>query len=914
MKTMNKDLKKSALFNKTALSIAVALIAVGGHVPIADAELTLDHNNVLYYYAGVTPLGDYDLINVTTTGTGATSPLGGFGVYLQTNGMNAPSLKDITIKTSGSAADAIRGNSEAVFFKARNLTIETTGSSADGINAASDFNNNYDSLVYVSESANIAVKDGVAVRANNFQNAGANSIIVLAGKNVLKVTGTGTAANVADSKGYAVYAGNRDRDTNGMGIVDILQGKSHNTKGNAYVFIGDDSEISTTTKAGHAVYANKGGLIQLGDGVDISTTGTNAFAIYASTEQQGTYTDNIRPGTVYLAGGAKLRVADSADVIQANGVDSIIASQALAVPEIADTYLRTDRLNIDRTALTDSEGVFDIEGNINAINGGTVALNMADTSLFVGSSSVDATSKVNLNMKGGDSLWTMTKDSTLTNLTLDQATLRYSPDGVSRDDQTTFKTLTVMGNYIGTNALLVLNTVLEGDSSFTDKLIVQGDTSGNTNVGINNIGGMGELTVDGIKIVEVAGNSDGTFTKAGRIVAGAYDYDVVKKASDWYLTSELTPVDPPEEPDPDPVDPPEPPTPPDPVDPVDPPEPPEPPTPPTPPAPEPTPVEHQYRPEFGSYLANNYAANTMFITRLHDRLGETQYTDVLTGEEKVTSMWMRNEGGHTRFDDASGQLKTTANRYVLQIGGDLAQWSSDGLDRWHLGAMAGYANQKSKTRNSQTGYASRGSVDGYSVGLYATWYANEADKTGTYLDSWVLYNWFDNTVRGDHLASESYKSDGITASVEGGYSFLFGESENATYWIQPKAQVIWMDVQADTHRENNGTVVKDKTDGNLMTRLGVRAYLKGHAEKDAGKGREFQPFVEANWIHNTNNQAVQMGSITDEISGTRNIGELKVGVEGQVTPRLQVWGNVAQQVGDNSYSDTSAMLGVKYTF
>lgn len=56
MKTMNKDLKKSALFNKTALSIAVALIAVGGHVPIADAELTLDHNNVLYYYAGATPL------------------------------------------------------------------------------------------------------------------------------------------------------------------------------------------------------------------------------------------------------------------------------------------------------------------------------------------------------------------------------------------------------------------------------------------------------------------------------------------------------------------------------------------------------------------------------------------------------------------------------------------------------------------------------------------------------------------------------------------------------------------------------------------------------------------------------------------------------------------------------------------
>lgn len=34
----------------------------------------------------------------------------------------------------------------------------------------------------------------------------------------------------------------------------------------------------------------------------------------------------------------------------------------------------------------------------------------------------------------------------------------------------------------------------------------------------------------------------------------------------------------------------------------------------------------------------------MFITRLHDRLGETQYTDALTGEQRVTSLWMRR--GH----------------------------------------------------------------------------------------------------------------------------------------------------------------------------------------------------------------------------------------------------------------------------
>ncbi|VDZ76970.1 putative autotransported protein [Salmonella bongori] len=116
--------------------------------------------------------------------------------------------------------------------------------------------------------------------------------------------------------------------------------------------------------------------------------------------------------------------------------------------------------------------------------------------------------------------------------------------------------------------------------------------------------------------------------KASRIVAGAYDYNVVQKGKNWYLTSyiEPDPVDPvipdpvdPVIPDPvipDPVDPVIPdPVIPDPVDPVI----PDPVVPdpviPDPEKPDAPPVtEHQFRPEAGSYLANNYAANTLFMT------------------------------------------------------------------------------------------------------------------------------------------------------------------------------------------------------------------------------------------------------------------------------------------------------------
>lgn len=124
-------------------------------------------------------------------------------------------------------------------------------------------------------------------------------------------------------------------------------------------------------------------------------------------------------------------------------------------------------------------------------------------------------------------------------------------------------------------------------------------------------------------------------------------------------------------------------------------------------------TEQQYRPEAGSYLANNFAANTLFMTRLHDRLGETQYTDMLTGGKKVTSLWMRNVGGHTRFKDGSGQLKTQSNSYVLQLGGD-----------WHSGvatvSIAGTSARWQATPTARTARSPVRPVTHHAVRLLVT--------------------------------------------------------------------------------------------------------------------------------------------------------------------------------------------------
>ncbi|MBJ8745080.1 autotransporter outer membrane beta-barrel domain-containing protein [Citrobacter farmeri] len=483
------------------------------------------------------------------------------------------------------------------------------------------------------------------------------------------------------------------------------------------------------------------------------------------------------------------------------------------------------------------------------------------------------------------SRWNMTADSLINSLS------NAGTIAISAPTSNDVKTLTVEGDYTGNDGLIAMNTALGGDDSPTDKLTVRGDSVGNTRVTVNNVGGTGAQTVNGIELVQVDGNSAGNFAlTTGTVEAGAYVYTLAKgtggAAKNWYLTSKWAGSVSPQEPKAPVVDP---------------------------------GAADALRPEAGSYISNIAAANTLFSTRLHDRLGEPQYTDALKGEGLAASMWMRHVGGHERSSAGDGQLKTRSNRYVLQLGGDIAQWSTDGTDRWHLGVMGGYANAHSNTRSDRAGYGSDGRISGYSAGLYGTWYQNDADKTGAYVDSWMLYNRFDSRVEADNREGDSYHSKGLTASLEAGYTLKAGEFNGSqgtlnSWYVQPQAQVTWMGVKDSAHTRKDGTRIETQGDGNIQTRLGVRTYLNSHHKMDDGKQREFQPFVEVNWIHNTETFGVKMGGTKVSRDEARNLGEIRTGVEGKVNNRLSVWGNVGVQMGDKGYSDTQGMLGIKYSW
>lgn len=484
-----------------------------------------------------------------------------------------------------------------------------------------------------------------------------------------------------------------------------------------------------------------------------------------------------------------------------------------------------------------------------------------------------------------DGVWNVTGNSMLDSLH-NAGTVHFTGDAPGI-------TLHIRGDYTGNNGLMVFRTVLGDDHSVTDHVTIEGATKGTTRVAVTNAGGSGARTLEGIELIHVGGESVGEFQQQGRIAAGAYDYNLMRgngeHAANWYLTSKAHALTP----EPSPM-----------------------------PGPDPTPIpdmNSSIRPEAGTYSSNLAAANTLFINRLHDRLGETQYINTLTNEKKVTSIWLRQAGGHNAWRDSTGQLKTRSNRYVMQIGGDIARWSGSGSDRWHLGMMAGYGHSSSNTRSSSTGYRSDGTVNGYSTGLYATWYASDDTHLGAYLDSWVQYGRFNNRVKGQDIQGESYKSKGITGSLESGYTHKVGEFTGSKgtlneWYIQPQAQAVWMGVKADDHREANGTLISGEGDGNVQTRLGVRTFLKSHSAIDNGKDREFQPFVEVNWIHNTRDFGTKMDGVSIRQSGARNLGEIKTGVEGQLNPALNVWGNIGVQMGNNGYNDTSAMAGIKYSF
>ncbi|MCM7587698.1 autotransporter outer membrane beta-barrel domain-containing protein [Enterobacter chuandaensis] len=426
-------------------------------------------------------------------------------------------------------------------------------------------------------------------------------------------------------------------------------------------------------------------------------------------------------------------------------------------------------------------------------------------------------------------------------------------------------TLTVTGNYTA-HSTLILNTVLGGDNSSTDKLIVQGDTSGNTDVYVNNKGGSGAQTVNGIRIIEVDGASNGNFILANRVVAGAYDYKLLQGTptvndGDWYLRV-------PQDNQPAPV-----------------------------------------RPEAGAYTAGQSAAMEMFTHSLHDRLGESLFVTGTGQQEQAPAAWVRIFGSRTD-NRSAGQIGQDIWSNGMQLGFDVAN-NLQAQNRWQIGVMAGYGKARTANKTDGESYVARSDVEGYSVGLYGTWFADaRPEGTGPYIDTWMQYGWYDNHIQGEGLPEEKYDSRTQAVSLEGGWAFNVYNTSRMSFFIQPQEQVIYTRYDADDVTEENGTRVKSQNDGGFSNRLGMRVY--GYSADN--KGRQWKPFIEANWLYNGYDDAVSMDGTRVESDTPRHRYEVKAGLEAKLANQWSIWGNVGTQQGGSDYHSIEGGLGVKYTW
>ncbi|MDZ5698345.1 autotransporter outer membrane beta-barrel domain-containing protein [Chelativorans sp. M5D2P16] len=337
-------------------------------------------------------------------------------------------------------------------------------------------------------------------------------------------------------------------------------------------------------------------------------------------------------------------------------------------------------------------------------------------------------------------------------------------------------TLDLREDYVGQEGTLRLSAVLSDDDSRTDRLRVNGDTSGRSYISVDNAGGEGALTKDGIKVVDVDGSSDGEFELLGNyrvgdrslIGMGAFSYGLYKdgistpKDGDWYLRS-------------------------------------------------------TYQPGAGLYQALPQLLQAMNgLPSLRQRVGNRYWSaagnimieqgdgpgiaeappspdlsDPASTLVDGQAVWGRIEGltGTFRPDRSTSRAKYEQSLWKAQVGLDGQLY--DTMGGVLIGSVTGHYAKGTADVSSPTG---DGKIDttGFGFGGALTWYGQQ----GFYLDSQAQVTWYDSdlesAVLGQTMAS-GVEGFGYALGIEAGQRFEF----DAHWALTPQAQLTYSSVDFD---------------------------------------------------------------------------------------------------------------------
>ncbi|GEM_PF-3667798 len=493
----------------------------------------------------------------------------------------------------------------------------------------------------------------------------------------------------------------------------------------------------------------------------------------------------------------------------------------------------------------------------------------------------------------------------------------------------------VLGDYAGQDLSRLWVDAYLADAATTASALLHigGDSTGSTQVSIDNAGGPGGLIARteaqswGHKVIQVDGTSGAEFVQSGRVVAGAYDYQLRRGGNgsadaanrNWYLSSSAVPAPTPE-PEPVPVPPapvPEPVPQPEPVPAPEPmPEPNPVPSPvPAEPVPVPTPVQPEpmpggsddvqmLRPEAAAYLASTIASRAMFNDDRPGRVTGDRYSPTRWRDKGHRDIWASVRGNEHRFN-ASGGAAVDGRWQTLQVG--TSQMLSD---QWSVGVKGGQGQYDVDSTSRTTGYRAKGRSTGVMLGAYADYRQSLEDATGLSLSFDSSGTRMRHRVQGDGLAQERFRSTDWSTSAEAGYGFALNASLDGKVVLRPHVGLEWSRSGPSALTEANGTELRFERSAPLRSRVGVDVMGDFHA----GKAMRFQPYLGAQLIQQSSKTSLQMDGNEVEVDGSDQVIQFRAGVQARLSTNVRAEFGVRRDSGNGGYRQTTAKAELSMSF
>ncbi|MEN5106060.1 autotransporter outer membrane beta-barrel domain-containing protein [Brucella anthropi] len=781
--------------------------------------------------------------STAVTLSGDVTASGDYGVYAR----NGSSATDLTVKqTAGSITGktGILAWNRGTGISLVNVVGKVSGGAGAGIQTIAANGSTID----IAASATVKATSGIAIRDGGVAgnpvasdtvggNVTVNSAGTVTGDAILGL-GNDTFNLAGGSYTGDIYGDDRDDPQSNDGIANHEGNDTFNWTGGKLAggFYGQDGSDTATVSA-----STYDGSQVLDGGDDTSVT-------------DGMIDTLTLKGVTAATNGGKIA---NWEVVKLDGANLSINDGAWHVGEPDEG---TTGVFLNNGSTLDGMASLDFDGN----------MTIASTSTFVGT---------------GDGAGVYSFSGDVTNA----GTITTVDDAVG-------DVVIVGGNYNGNGGQMLFDVVLGDDSSKTDMVVINGDTSGTTNVGVNNVGGAGAQSNEGIRIIEVNGASNGYFSLIGdytvggkqAVVAGAYAYQLYQGGTstptdgNWYLRSQLKPTEPE------------------------------------------TPLYQAGVPSYEAYPQALLGLNG--VPTLQQRVGNRFWAGngnkvVAQGADPVgtpyaapeeagvaiegNGVWGRIEGAHNSIEPRFSTSATDYDQNVFKL-----QAGIDGLltetDSGKLigGITIHYAHGKTDINSVYGDGEIR--TDGYGFGGTLTWYG----ENGFYLDGQGQVTWYTsdlNSLLANTSLTDGNDGFGYTLSLESGKRIAIDPAWSLT----PQAQLVYSNVDFDAFTDVFGSRVSIDRGESLQGRLGLTLDHENSWQNDKGLLDRTHVYGIANLYYEflegtkVDVQGVSFASRNDRVWGGLGIG----GTYNWDDDKYSIYGEGLVNTSLNNFGDSYSVKG-----